>query len=339
MISSKLALFVFVIVAAAVSVAAQGEVPIVVKTPSSASPASAGLAVDLTQAQIVAQRLRKIWPGGDVGVIGSETADNTEDAHEVLSRLNNKYGIYDRYNLGAHIAGRKDLPPKVDDEVTDSDLPAEAEDYKTVYNAANKLKFDATVDNPENLEAMLGSLWGKRYNYQSQATQEDEARASNTIVMRATPASNERMSIRSSVDGSVDKFVAVADDAAELAAAIKAAEQHPMPSNAQPPAFKPKMVWYGPRVSGAAMDVTGANLGSGEERLPNDPPKPPVQSFIFPDFHNSSALAENESPITIIETIRVTPEAKSNGIGKKEKVFTPIMATPAVGAKPAFIVG
>ena len=320
-------------------VAAQGEVPVGMRAPKSAvaGPAVTG---EFNQAQIVAARLRKIWPGGDVGVLSSdEVSDGSEDANEVLSRLNNKYGVYDRYNMAVHTKNRRDLPP-VDDTVTESGLPPEAEDYMGVYKAANKLKFDARVDNPEALESMLGSLWGKRYHYLDKEQREDSARNDNTIVMRATPASNERLSQGISTDGSVDKFVAMADDKADIEAAVAEAQLHDLPSNAPPAPFKPSTVWYGPRVAGSALDVTSAKLPANVgERVPNDPPKPPVPSFVIPDFHNSSALPDNEAPVTIIQTIRVTPESKGNGIKKSEKVFTPIMAQPVINPKPAYVVG
>lgn len=285
-------------------------------TPASADPAS--LNVDeVSTAQLVAQRLRKMWPGRDVGVIGQIQNSNNEDPHEMLNRISTKYGVYDQYNIGATI-GRRDIAKTEDPEITASGLSPVQDDYKSVINNANTKEFNPKVDNPDNLEMMLSSLWGKRYGNMNIEQQEEAARNEKILVIRGTSADTERMSQRISSDNSVQSFYARPDDAATLAP--------PAPEGP----FKPKSVWVGPRVYGSALDVTDQKAPQPGKRTPNDPPKPPVESYVFPDYVKTNTSVD-EAPITIIETIRVTRPGATRAKPNPEPTFTPIMTNDLKG--------
>jgi len=281
---------------------------------ATAPPASA----EITAAQQTAIRLRKVWNGGDVAVLNrvAKVSATSEDTSDLLGRLNNKYGVYDRYYDATALQQRTDLAKASQFEGTVSGASSEQEDYRTVYNNANKKTFDATQDNPDNLETMLGALWGKRYGYMSEAQKADALRNEKMLIISATPASVERQSIATSSDNSVQKWVAVADDAEKLT----------KPPAATPP-FKPKSYWYGPRVMGDAIDATHEAL-NGHGRAPSDPPKPPGQSYIFADLKTAQDV---NNPITMIESITVTKAGTTSAQQRPpEATFTPIMTKEAI---------
>lgn len=317
MSSFKLLCLLGVVLCVAVANAvADVPVAIMTATPASAEALSAA-ASEYATSQLVAQRLRKIWPGRDVGVIGAVSADSTEDAHEMLHRMNSKYSVYDQYNI-ADTMGRHDIAKSADPEITVSGLSPVQDDYKSVINNANTREFNPKVDNPDNLEMMLSSLWGKRYGHMNTDQQEEAARNEKVLVIRGTSAESERMSQRISSDGSVHKFVTRPDDASTLA-----------PPQVDAP-FKPKQFWEGPRIYGTALDVTNQKAPQPGKRTPNDPPQPPVESFVFPDYVKTGTSAD-EAPITIIETIRVTRPGATRAKPTPEPTFTPVMTTDLKG--------
>lgn len=276
-------------------------------------PASA----EMTAAQQTALRLRKVWGGGDVALmrrVDEATLPTNEETSDLLTRFNNKYGVYDRYYDAVKLATqqRQDLPANTQPISPEGATPAQ-EDYKSVFNNANTKTFDPTKDNPNNLENMLGSLWGKRYAHMSQAQKEDALRNEKVLVIKGTSAASERMSQAISTDGSVHSWIAHAEDASDSV---------PPPP---PEKFKPETSWYGPKVVGEAIDVTVEAL-DGHGRTPSDPPKPPVDSYVFADPKPEENLASNEAKVTIIERITVT-KAGTTSADKRppEPVFNPIM--------------
>lgn len=277
-------------------------------------PASA----EMTAAQQTALRLRKVWGGGDVALmrrVDEATVPTNEESSDLLARFNGKYGVYDRYYDAVKLATqpRADLPPPTTAPISPEGFTAAQEDYKSVFNNANTKLFDPTKDNPNNLENMLGSLWGKRYAHMSQAQKEDSLRNEKVLIIKGTSAATDRLSQAISTDGSVHSWIAHADDAADSV---------PPPP---PTKFKPDSFWYGPKVVGDAIDVTVEAL-DGHGRTPSEPPKPPIDSYVFAEAKPVDDPASNEAKVTIIERITVT-KAGTTSADKRppEPVFNPIM--------------
>jgi len=300
-----------------------------VDTPQSAYPASAQNVADMAAATSVAQRLRRIWPGNDVGILtktGEVIANTDADVHDLMNELNKKYSVYDKFSVAKALRRRASQKNVIEQLEVNADghTPVEA-DYKSVFNNANVKTFNPKFDNPDNLEMMLSSLWGKRYGYMNLEQKDDAARNEKVLIVKATSKETERLSQGISTDGSVNSFVARADDAAELRAQDPEALQKP-----QGP-FKPKSYWYGPDVYGVALDITGEQVpANSTSRAPSSPPKPPVASYVFPEF-DSKDQRPGATPITIIETITVT-KPKDEAPLNPQNTFTPIMTNDLQGA-------
>jgi hypothetical protein len=300
------------------------------QAPPAGTPVPEPGAAEISVAQQTATRLRKLWTGGDVALLNRVNSaaygGTNEDTSDMLGRFNTKYGVYDPYFDATKTQKRTDIPDPTGADIVGAGSP-EMEDYKSVYNNANKKDLDPSKDSPDNLETMLGSLWGKRYGYMSEAQRDDAARAEKTLVISATPTSVLRQGIQESSDGSVQKWIAMADDAAQFA-----------PPEPEPP-FKPKSFWYGPKVVTDAIDVTHEAL-DGHGRTPSEPPKPPVDSFVFAE-PKPAANADPASKITIIERITVTKAGTTSADPRPpEPTFNPIMTKDALRglSKKAIIV-
>jgi|EP00933_Yihiella_yeosuensis_P007537 hypothetical protein len=328
--SRLLSLFLAILVIAVSQAVADVPVDVTENTPRSASPVSAQNVADLATAKVVAQRLRRMWPGNDVGILtttGQVAANNDQDVHELVNHLNDKYSIYDSYNIADSIARRN--PEKRADnelELNDEGRTNVEEDYISVFNNANTKSFNPKVDNPDNLEMMLSALWGKRYGNMNADQKDDAARNEKVLIIRGTSKDTERMSMGLSVDGSVQSFVARPDDVDVL----KAEDPEAMKNTTEAAGpFKPKSYWYGPNVYGSALDITGHQVAANStSREPSDPPKPPVPSYVFPEFEKNEH--GDNTPVTIIETITVT-QPKGNATLKPEATFTPIMTEDLKG--------
>lgn len=269
-----------------------------------------------------------MWSGEDVAILAR--ADNAmlttnEETSDLLNRFNDKYGVYDRYfdPVNHALKPRVDLPP-VTEPVSPTGATSEQEDYRTVFNNANKKDLDPTKDNPANLENMLGSLWGKRYGHMTAAAREDALRAEKVLVIKGTSAASERMSMGISTDGSVQSWIAHAEDAS--------ANATPPPE----PTFKPKSYWYGPRVVSDAVDVTTEAL-DGHGRTPSEPPKPPVESYVIAEPKD---IVDPNNKITMIERITVTKAGTTSADPRPpEPTFTPIIVKDKIQGptKPAIV--
>lgn len=288
-----------------------------------------------TPASATAQRLARMWPGREVGVLGhvqGAIADTREDAWAMMARFNKKYGVFDSIKTIMEEQPRFDLPkPAYDFPGTASGLTEVQEDYQTVAQAIDPFKFDPKRDNPENLEMMLGSLWGKRHGHLKQYASDDQAINEQVIVQQITPVGSERLSMGLSTDGSVQRFFVQADDSS-----LPSVQDAPRPADVP---FKPKRVWYGPRVYSSALDVSDEKINM-TARAPAPPPKPPVQSFSFPEFRSTGNLtADEEAPITIMQTIRVTRDGATTSNPAPEPTFTPTMTDNLAGvSKRAWII-
>ncbi len=263
---------------------------------------------EMTAAEQTAMRLRKVWQGEDVALLRRADAATVtqEETSDLLNRFNAKYGVYDRYYDATATQTRTDVPLTI----TPAGATSEQEDYKTVYNNANKKDFDPTKDNPDNLDSMLSALWAKRYGHMTAATREDALRNEKTLVIKGTSEKSERMSMAISTDGSVNSWIAHAEAAEDTQAAPV---EEP---------FKPKSYWYGPKVVSDAVDVTTEAL-DGHGRTPSEPPKPPVDSYVFAEQQGNQ---DPDNKITIIERITVTKAGSlASDPRPPEPTFVPIM--------------
>jgi len=291
---------------------------VVVVAVATAQVVAPPVSAELSAAQQTANRLRKVWTGKDVALLrrirSVEERASSEDASQMLARLNNKYGVYDRYYDATAGQKRQDEPHFT---ATISGASPVQEDYRTFYQSLDKKNFDPTKDNPQNLQTMLGAMWGKRYGYMSEAERNDALRKEQMLVIHATPPHVARLSQARSSDHSVNKWISFADNVEELPKAPPG-----------PPKFKPKSYWYGPRVMAEAIDSTHEKL-SARGREPSAPPKPPGESFVFADVKTAT---DKDNPITIIESITVSkPGVRGKKPPKKaEQTFAPIMTKDGI---------
>lgn len=244
----------------------------------------------------------------------------------MIDNYNQKYGVYNtggvaKPGLADYVP--KDLVPKAhanfDDEVK--------RDYKSVYKGANKWHFDPTIDNPNTLDSMLGSMWAKRWGYFNSQHRDATRRKSKELVTRITPKFNKEY-VEPGHDSSIGKIYTYANDKSKLA-----------PSTPNRANFAPKNFWYGSNVIDKAIDVTGDKNGHGSS--PSSPPKPSsVQSMVYAAYGDGINRG-SKGPVTI-ETIQVTARKDSqvDGVGKIEKLVIPTMlpaGSPMENPRKAFI--
>jgi len=281
---------------------------------------------ELTAAEQARQRLHKLWNGGDVAVIDNAMASSQEDLHDMVKRLNKKYGVFDPlFDATAGITRQDQTDDMSSSIIEKPSLTDVQEDYKLIYKSMPKKKdVNPVEDDPAVLESHLGALWGKRYAHMSEAVRQDTLRNENVLIIQGTSPSALRNSMAISTDGSVQSWVAHAESVDDE---VKPPEDKP---------FKPSTQWFGPRVVADALDVTQEEL-DGHGREPSDPPKPPVESYVFAEPLPTDQDPENK--ITIIERITVTkPGTIAKDPARPEPTFTPIMVDKIAGpAAKAFI--